>query len=312
MLGNVVKTADEVAVHADSLNKHAEESSRTIEQVAQTIDNVAQGASDQAASAQKGAEMIQKLDREIQKISSNSKVMADSAVALRKSKEQGTKAVEILRERSEKNNDATGKVVEGIGRLNGKSMEIGSIITLISGVAEQTNLLALNAAIEAARAGEQGRGFAVVAEEIRQLAEQSQKSAKDIGRLIMDIQNEIESNHSIMNEVKEVADEQMRAVGDTDHAFNSIATVSEDIVLQIENIAQSINHMLKDSEKIVDVINDISAVSQQSAAAAEEVAASTQEQIASVQEISSSVDVLSNMADHLRQMTKQFKLKKDE
>ncbi|MGE4283402.1 MAG: methyl-accepting chemotaxis protein [Clostridia bacterium] len=309
MLGQVTKTADEVAVHAQNLNKNADESSRAIEQVAQTVENVAQGASEQANAAQKGAEMIQGLDCEIKKVSENSETLANSAMTLRQSREQGIQSVEILRDRSDRSNQAAGRVVQGIDRLNNKSQEIGQISTVISGVAEQTNLLALNAAIEAARAGEQGRGFAVVAEEIRKLAEQSQRSAKDINQLIQEVQNEIQVNNSVMGEVKTVVVEQIDAVKETEKAFDNIAKISEEIVQQIEAIAGSINYMEEDSQKIVDVINDISAVSEQSAAAAQEVAASTEEQIASVQEISSSVDILAKMADDLRQLTKQFKLR---
>ena len=69
-----------------------------------------------------------------------------------------------------------------------RSQEIGQIVETISGIAEQTNLLALNAAIEAARAGEQGRGFAVVAEEVRKLAEDSQRAAAQISKLIGHVQ----------------------------------------------------------------------------------------------------------------------------
>ena len=67
-----------------------------------------------------------------------------------------------------------------IGDLGARSEQIGGIVETITGIAEQTNLLALNAAIEAARAGEQGRGFAVVAEEVRKLAEESQRAAASI------------------------------------------------------------------------------------------------------------------------------------
>ena len=69
-----------------------------------------------------------------------------------------------------------------IGDLGARSEQIGGIVETITGIAEQTNLLALNAAIEAARAGEQGRGFAVVAEEVRKLAEESQRAAASISR----------------------------------------------------------------------------------------------------------------------------------
>jgi methyl-accepting chemotaxis protein len=81
-------------------------------------------------------------------------------------------------------------VTGAIGELAAKSEQIGAIVATITAIAEQTNLLALNAAIEAARAGEQGRGFAVVAEEVRKLAEESQRAAAEISTLIGAIQVE--------------------------------------------------------------------------------------------------------------------------
>ena len=96
--------------------------------------------------------------------------------------------------------DSSQAVTEAIRELAAKSDEIGAIVETITGIAGQTNLLALNAAIEAARAGEQGRGFAVVAEEVRKLAEESQKAAGEIAGLIETIQAETGNVSSVVED----------------------------------------------------------------------------------------------------------------
>ena len=112
----------------------------------------------------------------------------------------------------------------------GKSEQIGEIVETITGIADQTNLLALNAAIEAARAGEQGRGFAVVAEEVRKLAEESQKAAGEIADLIETIQRGDRPGRRASSKTARSRTEDGAAIVEqTRSAFERIGTAVEDM-----------------------------------------------------------------------------------
>ena len=104
--------------------------------------------------------------------------------------------------------------------LNDNSEKIGQVVQMVEAIAEQTNLLALNASIEAARAGEAGKGFAVVAEEVKKLAEQSQKATYEIGTIIKEIQlgtnkiyEDTERNSSQIEKSNSLADTVVNEIG---------------------------------------------------------------------------------------------------
>lgn len=249
---------------------------------------------------------MDRLSKRIKNVNENTQKISEIATGTEESIHNGMETMEILNEKSQSTARITHVVIESIENLERQSRSIGQIIGAINDIAEETNLLSLNASIEAARAGVAGKGFSVVASEISKLADQSMGSANEI----QDIINEITNNTKYVVETAKQADgivsEQQQAVHDTTEAFEVMQQQVKVLMKELDGILSGMQEMEETRHTTLHAIEEISAVSEQTAASAENVSASVTEQIQVVNELNQNSEHLSSSADELSKAINQF------
>jgi methyl-accepting chemotaxis protein len=308
MIGGVADRAEHIGSASRQMAAVSEESGRAMGDIARAVGDVATGAESQAhriASARDGVSQVGESVRE------SAAAARDTATAADQARAMATEGVEAANQAShamEAVRDSSRGLTDAIESLSGKSEQISGIVATITGIADQTNLLALNAAIEAARAGEQGRGFAVVAEEVRKLAEESQRAAQSIGTLVTQIQDETSQTVAAVAAGAKRTEEGAATVEQTRSVFGLIGASVDDVTTRVGRIAEVAQRIAQSAEQVETDVNEIAAVVEQASSSTEEVSASTEQTSASSQQISASAQELTQTATELEELVAAFTL----
>lgn len=308
IMGEILNSSEQVAASSEELTATSQQTTTSSQEVAKTMEEIAQGANEQAHFTEEGTQKAMDLGDTIVKVEhyiSNVNIVTDKVSDAVK---VGLVEIENLDKITDENMKAVDIIYDTINKANESSKKISDASNLIEAIAEQTNLLSLNAAIEAARAGESGRGFAVVADEIRKLADQSKQSTRVIAEIVKELQSNTQDAVTTMGRATSIATEQAKSVASSKEKYELIAREMRNAISAIEQLTVSGVEMNTMKDKILDVLENLSAIAQENAAATEEVSASMEEQTASIEEVASSSYSLAELAEKLQELVSRFKV----
>ena len=292
---------------ASDLNANVQFTNDTCNQISQAVENVASGAVSQAEDTTNAAQNISEMSDELGKIKSNANDLHTIANSMDNAKNNALNTLEQLQRVNGTMVDEVNSASNQVNETSKSVEQIKKAVEMIQDIAEQTKLLSLNASIEAAHAGEHGKGFAVVAEEIGKLASQSAQSSNEIEGILKQL---VKNYGVIIQNVKSTSDNmdaQNSKLVETQNVFTILEKDINGTVERISEINTMVEHLDYEIGKMVDMVSNLSAISEENSASTEETMASIEELTATISQVYEKAQNVDKSADELLREVNVFK-----
>jgi methyl-accepting chemotaxis protein len=308
--GNLVSAVEESSSATLQLGATIEEIASQMEKLFTTVDEVSSSINEMSVASQEVAENVGilssstdvtvssmlEMDASIKEIEENAVQTSRLASEAAEDAQRGMQTVDETIRGIESIRQTVDRASGAIMELGNQSSAIGKILTVIDDVADQTSLLALNAAIIAAQAGEHGRGFAVVADEIRELAERTAVSTREIGTIITNLQEGTQEAVVAMQAGSEQVYEEVKRSKASSAALEKIRSSTLKAMEQVNGIVRATGEQSKGSRQVTDSMNQVAAMLQQ-------IASAVNQQTLGARQLAEGAESMRDIAAHGKQST---------
>ncbi|MDA2209462.1 methyl-accepting chemotaxis protein [Bacillus cereus] len=308
LIANVKMTTQEVIFTTEGVLQDTNRASSISNEVVQIVLEVKTKIEGQVTSIQESSSSMEEITTGVQTVAESSAVVAEVAVTTTERINIGSEVINHSILQMNSVHDVVEETSKVINKLVTRTQQIDTALAAITNIAEQTNLLALNAAIEAARAGENGKGFAVVAAEVRDLAEQSKESAKEVNHLIKSIQKDTQDTVNVMQKGQQKAVEGKEAAYKANQTFLSIMRDIDKITGQIQEVSAATEEMSAGTEEVNASLSLVSETATDVKKETLQTVNSIQSQAESIEQISIQSNKMKEKVEELTELVSKFNI----